>query len=273
MDKNYNIDELENFLNQEMKEEELTNFKQRLETEKGLKEEVDFHASILGGIQHSAELDFRALVQNTREEMLQEENKVVKNSKIKQKPQAQVRSLGSRRVLALAASFALLLVAAWALFLRPISPERAFANNFDTPKDVLSIDVASRLEETGFGTNEAALKQLQTAMQTYQSENFEQARQQLGAFQAQYPNSEFAEEAAYYEALSAMNTQDYEIAQAKLVELANNSNFSLQTDARWYLALNSLNIGKIEAARTLLESLQSDSKHGTAAQGLLRRLR
>ncbi len=273
MNKDYNIDELENFLNQEMKGEDLTNFKQRLETEEGLREEVDFHATVLEGIKHSAELDFRALVGATRAEMLKEKSTTAKVVDMNRGEQAGVRRIGSRRILAFAASLALLLMAAWWLFLSPISPERVFANNFTTPQDVLSIEVASRLEETGFGTNEAALKQLQTAMQMYQDGNFEQTREQLSAFQAQYPNSEFADKTAYYKALSAMQTQDYEIAQAELVELANNSNFSLQMDARWYLALNSLKLGNIEAARTLLESFQSDSKHATAAQKLLKRLR
>ncbi len=273
MDKNYNIDEIENFLNQEMSAEDLSSFKERLAQEDGLQEEVDFHATIVEGIKQSAELDFRALVQDTRKAMLQEENTAAKVVDLNQNSKSRVRSLGSSRIVAIAASLALLLVAAWWVFLSPMSPERAFASNFTTPKDVLSAEVASRLEETGFANNQAALQQLQEAMLTYQNDNFEQAQQQLDAFQAQYPNNEFAAQAAYYEALSAINTSDYETAQVKLLDLVDTPNFALQSDAKWYLALNSLHIGNIELAKTLLDSLQSDSKHGTAAQGLLRRLR
>ena len=73
MEKNYNIDDIENFLNQEMEAEELATFEAEMAKDEVLVEEVHFHEDVIKGIQTAGAKDFRQLVAGVHNDLKKED--------------------------------------------------------------------------------------------------------------------------------------------------------------------------------------------------------
>lgn len=271
MSKNYKIDDIENFLNDRMETAEREAFSRKMAEDPELQKEVQWHAAILKGIDQAAEQDLRQLVGKVHDELKTEGFFAAETTE--KETNAPIRPLRSRRWLTLAASLLVLLLASWWMFFRPLTPERLYANHFSTPTDVLSVEVASRLSESGFGTNVSALTQLREAMQSFQVEDFAKARSLLQNFQLENPNDGLIDYAAFYEALAAMKEGDFKAAQSLLTRLAGQAAFPLQHDARWYLALNYLQSGDVARAKEWLNAIPKDSRYAPASEQLLRQLK
>ena len=69
MEKNYNIDDIENFLNQEMDAAELAAFEKEMANDEALKTEVDFHEDVVKGIKNAGPMAFKDLVAGVHSEM------------------------------------------------------------------------------------------------------------------------------------------------------------------------------------------------------------
>ncbi|MEM6316016.1 MAG: hypothetical protein AAF960_00010 [Bacteroidota bacterium] len=276
MEKNYNIDEIENFLNREMDASELAAFEQQMAKDEGLAEEVTFHQDILKGIDQAGAADFRSIVAGVHEEMKNEQffsekvaDKVIEKNAQKE---ATVRRISFGRSLAIAASFALLLVAGWWILSQPTDPNDLFQNNFAMHENVLSIEIEDRLAETGFGANKVALADLQTGIEQYENGDYTAAIATFQNFKNVAPNDPLSNYATFYESIAFLKTNKITEAQGSLVDLAANTAFPLQEDAQWYLALTYLKLENIDAAKTQLEQLQPSDKYGTKAKQLLRKL-
>lgn len=273
MAKNYNIDDLENYLNGQLSEEDQAAFQDDLETDETLAAEVDFHQDILKGINNGAEQDFRAMVSNVHGKLKTEGFFAEEKAKVVplQKPQATVRSLRARWVqgLAAAASVAIIVAAMWWVFLQPVTPASVYANAYTTAPDVLSVEVDDRLSETGFGINKAALIGLQNGINAYNSGDYKGARTQLLAFVSDAPEDGLANYAKFYAGLSAMEMGDYLTAASELDVLSTIENFELSNDANWYAGLSGLQIIDVDFAKARLERLQNDAEYGERVREIL----
>jgi len=277
MDKNYNIDDIENFLNQEMNAEELAAFEKELATDEGLANEVTFHEDVLKGIQNAAPLDFKKMVSGVHAEMKQEgffseETTEETTEKVVQK-EAKVRSLSMFRKLAIAASFALVLAAGWwALSNQTATPDQLFADNFKVHQDVLSVEIEDRLAETGFGNNKKLLISLQSGINAYKTGDYTAAITQLKAFQNAAPEDPLTTYAQFYESVALLKTGEVATAEGHLLPLTQNANFPLQNDAKWYLSLAFLQQGKTNAAKAILQEIQDVERYRGPVNKMLKSL-
>lgn len=277
MEHKYNIDDIENFLNQEMETDALKAFEQALKKDKTLAKEINLHQDVVKGIESAGVLDFRNLVTGVHQEMKGEgffsEKEGQATTTKKGQPTAKIKRISFVRKLAIAASFALLLTAGWFLIKQPTTtPEQLFANNFAVHQDVLSIEVEDRLAETGFGTNKALLNSLQTGVDAYNSGNYADAITQLSAFQAAAPQDALSAYAQFYEAVSLIKLERIAEALPKLRSLAQVDNFALQNDAKWYLALSQLKLNNITVGKKLLQELSNTTTYKTKAESILKNL-
>jgi len=276
MEKNYNIDDIENFLNQEMGDAELAAFEKEMAKDEALKMEVDFHEDVVKGIQTAGPAAFRAMVSGVHGEMKAEgffsestEEQQAEQTTVKE---AKVRRIGMFRQLAIAASFALLLTAGWFMFSQPSTPDQLFADNFTVHQDVLSVEIADRLAETGFGTNKDALATLQTAIDTYKSGDYTNAIEQFTAFETTAPEDALATYAQFYEAVALLETGQSAAAQNELLSIIDKANFPLQNEARWYLSLAYLKQNKVTEAKAILQNLSTVTNYEQKAKKLLNKL-
>jgi len=271
MENDYNIDEIEAYLNQEMTEVEQTAFEGRMQGDKALAEEVRFHRAVVGGIDLAGELNFKELVGEVHNELKQEQ--FLESAKTVKTQEAKVRKIrfSSRRILSLAASFAILLMAAWWLFLRPVSSEQLYASYFELPSEVLSTEIESRLSETGFGTNKVALEQLETAIQAYQNSDYETAIEGFQTFKNTAPEDALVNYASFYEAISSLKLEKTQISQDLLQDVYEDPR--LQEEALWYLAMTYLKKDKKEEAKYVLLQLEKEGKYQKRATKLLKKIK
>lgn len=277
MENKFNIDDIENFLNQEMNATELAAFEKEMSTDKNLKAEVDFHSDVIKGIEGAAPLDFRKMVGNVHEEMkaesffsASETEEVMEKTTQKE---ATVRNISLFRRLAIAASFALLLTAGWFLMnQQSSSPDQLFADNFAVHQDVLSLEIEDRLAETGFGTNKEALATLQKGMDTYKAGDYQSAIDQFNAFETTAPEDALATYANFYKAIALLKTEYVSDAQKVLEKIIEQTAFPLLDDAKWYLALIYLKQDNKQGATFLLRTLNLSDAYKERAAKLLEQI-
>ena len=273
MEKNYNIDDIENFLNQEMDAAELAAFEKEMANDEALKTEVNFHEDVVKGIKNAGPMAFKDLVAGVHSEMKTEgffeetvTDKVEDQTVTKE---AKVRSISIFRRLAIAASFALLLTAGWFMFAQPNTPEQLFADNFTIHQDVLSVEIEDRLAETGFGTNKEALNKLQQGINSYTAGDYQQAINQFSTFQSAAGDDALADYARFYQAISLLETKDISKAQEILEKLITKPSFPLIDDANWYLALIYLKQDNKQGATFILRTLSLSDTYKERAAKLL----
>lgn len=276
MEKNYNIDDIENFLNQEMDAEALAAFKKEMANDKDLAAEVDFHQDIVKGIQGAAPLDFSKMVSNVHSEMKEEGfflEEVEQAATSTTKEEAKVRSLGIRRVLAIAASFALIVFAGWWLVSsQSTQPEQIFADNFAVHQDMLSVEIEDRLAETGFGSNKALLNNLQKGIDAYNIKDYPTAISIFEQFEQTATEDPLVNYAKFYKAIAFIETNQLAKAQNSLEQLAEKPNTSLINDINWNLALVYLKQNNIQPAVSILQLLTATETHKVKAETVLKSL-
>ena len=277
MENNYNIEEIEEFLNQEMDSDALKTFEQKLQKDKTLAEEVKLHQDVIKGIESAGPIDFRNMVSGVHKDLknegfFSEKEEAVTTTK-KVQPTAKIRRFSLVKKLSIAASFALLLTAGWFMMNQPATtPDQLFASNFKKHQDVLSIEVADRLAETGFGANKALLTNLQTGIDAYNAGNYANAITTLNNFQMAAPQDVLSKYAQFYEAVSLLELGKMSEALPKLQNVAQTDNFPLQNDAKWYLALSQLKLNNTVAAKNLLKELSTVATYKTKAEKVLKSL-
>ncbi len=280
MENKFNIDDIENFLNQEMDAGELAAFEKEMAADKELAAEVDFHGDVVKGIQGAAPMDFRKMVTNVHQEMKGEgffsEAAETTEKMETTAPPSKLRSIFSRtswgQGLAMAASVAGLFGFSLWLFTQPANPEQLFADNFAVHQDVLSVEIADRLAETGFGTNKEALATLQLGIDTYKSGDYQSAIDQFNAFETAAAEDALTPYAQFYEAVALLKTGQGEAAQSELLTIVDKANFPLQHEAKWYLALTYLQQHKVIEAKEILQTLSTVEGYEQKATKLLNSL-
>lgn len=165
--------------------------------------------------------------------------------------EAKTVSFKRRRILAVAASVALLIFAAVYLFSNdPISHDDLFAAHFTSFDNVvLPIDRSSKE-----GERSAAEK----AFAAYEAEDY------AGAFQAfeLLPDSiGLQNDYRFYQAIAGLHSEKITPSIAVLKELSNTENFRFQSQAKWYYALALVKTGDIPRAEKILAEIRSQANH------------
>ncbi len=271
----YNIDDIENFLNKELNTEEMTAFDKKMKEDTELATEVSFHEDVIKGIQTAGVTDFKNLVAGVHSDMKEEGFFVASQDKVQktEKKEAKVRSISLFRSLAVAASFALMVVAGyWVFSTSPATPEQLFASNFSIHQDVLSTEIEDRLSETGFGTNKKALAVIQDAMNDYNSTQYEASVKKFTVFQQLAPEDALTAYASLYKGIALLKNNQVAAAQKELELVHANEQFPSNKEAKWYLALTYLKQNNIPLAKPLLQELSSVETYQAKAKKILQQL-
>ena len=259
----------------------------RLADDADFKAEFDLHQLTKKGIEKEGmEAEFGTLFQEMDKDLADEgffQNLATKDAKsttqaTKANQTAKVIRFPFQR-LAIAASVALAILAAWWLF-QPTAanPQIIYANNFNLLADEISADLA----ETGF-VREPYYDLLQAGIAAYNQSKIQtsseptvghfnsEAIEQLTAYRNQAPpTDEFYPIATLYLAISYLSIQIPTTA-IELLEPLAQQNFPQQIDAQWYLSLAYLKIGEIAKALPILKTLQS-TKYQHQASDILKEI-
>lgn len=349
MEKPYNIELIEQYLNNELKGAALTAFEQELASDEELAQAVADHQDLILGVEVAGERQFHQTLQSVEEELdakgfflmmtdvddyldkkadatttqkiesrlledsdfassltahndarqsiellgelqlrntirnieaeLEEEGFFTQKTETKviERP---IRAIGNRvairRMLAVAASVAVLVLAYFFIFQPDNSPQGLYSSYYEPYKDNLSQELELRLSETGFGSTDdmrVQLNLLLTGIGEYKAENFAAAAEKLATYRSKAnPTDDLTRQASLYEAISRLELKQSQDAITLLTPLAQNDEFAQQADAQWYLALAHLQADEAAAAQSMLQQLKNSEVYGTAATELLEKL-
>lgn len=264
MKNNYTDQALEDFLAGKPNPE----LRKALEEDADLRERLETHQDVILGIRHFGKSEEQKQIQQAEEELdqagffeseeVQEKIEVLGDQALRkniesaandlekegffeqqpQNPTRQIRYIS--RVLLVAASFALLLWAGsqWINFSSEKTNPPLVELFSPYPSQNLLENIEKEQSETGFGgvPNEEALALLNSAIETYQNQNFEQASKQFEHFVQGNPDHIFEPQAQFYRAIAYLGAGQPVQASNLLEQLQGNKNID-QNALHWYLAL------------------------------------
>ena len=131
------MDKLDQYLLGELKGEELKAFEQEMINDEDLSKDLDLHKAVFEAVSEKEIIDYRAELDKIQVQMDAGTGSAASDNQ-EVKPQATIRRLNIRRVLAVAASVAVLLVAGWYVMQSgglggPMTADEVFAANFEAP--------------------------------------------------------------------------------------------------------------------------------------------
>lgn len=194
------------------------------------------------------------------ESRLQTANTSTKKNVVQQKTDAgaKIISFSSRRIMALAAAFLLLLAAGWFIF-RPgaaaLDGPALYAANFQPYRNV-----AVPLTR---GSDDPSPEEV--AYTAYEAQEWSQAATLIAELPASDANN-------FYLGQIALSQGDFATATSLLAPLTQKADFALAPMSEWYLVLSQLGQGDTEVAKVNLQSIATTEGHpfATKAQALLK---
>ncbi|MEL6391814.1 MAG: hypothetical protein AAFY36_12030 [Bacteroidota bacterium] len=242
--------DIDRYLMGQMAREEEEQFMDRMKADKELADQLadtELALEIIDAAEDRALKDRLVSLENEEFKVTDKQNQnlrvLLNTEKTEAQAEAKVVQLNPlRRYLSIAASVLLFLAAAWFL-LRPssLSNQDLFAENFSPYPNSEVLDRGS-------------VDDRQAAYFAYQSGDFEQAYELLTDLPADAGNQFFAAQAA-------MATDRFSEALELLNPLAANSDFVLQQESEWQLALAHLQLDEREAAQAILREISRDNDH------------
>lgn len=278
-------DDIDNFLDKKIDTTTHQIMEHRLTKDAAFKAEVELHQFTRAGIKKEAEeTAFSDLFNDLDKDLAQEgffetmDNPQRKNKEDNKQKEAKIVRFPFHR-LAIAASIALIIFAAWWVFQPvPTDSQIIYANQFTPLDDVLSIE----LEETGF-VKEPYYDLLENAMKAYNdttipinsntssSDNYRKAKDYFIQYRQTAPiTDDFYPTATLYLAISHLEIQESAQAILLLASLTQ-QNFPQQVDAQWYLALSYIKTKQTEKAIPILKDL-AQTKYQAKATVILKEL-
>ena len=238
---------IEQYLNGELKGQELRDFERRLQEDDALKKELALHQTIeksMSGHFRNQEKEEAVLanLQAISSEFFQGEKKI--------KPAAgrrPIRRIISFVAIAAAAAVILLIWAPWqnSLYQQYSTHPVAAFTQMGTTADVLS-----------------------QAEQAFNSQDYARASALLNTYLGEHPEHA---EVQYFLGISYLESGEYSKADA-LFQSLRQGNSAYQHEGSWYLALSQVKQGKSGQGKELLESIPSGSDRYEQAQRLLQEL-
>ena len=239
------IEEIEQYLQGNLKGEALTAFENRLKTEPEFAKEVKIFEQLFEGIEQKGALDFEdKLLEWDKREAGQKAPKTLIETK--------GRVVSMRRYAAIAAALLLLLLPlGWILLKGSVkaSNQELYANNYERYSDQhRGINVADENDP------KAVLKE---GIDLYFQKDYAASTEALNTFlrDASDDLSYEQTEAQFYLAMSAQETENSSKALLLLNEVLNSRHDYYKADALWYLSLINLQADNASLAKKYLERL------------------
>jgi len=264
------IELIDKYLLDNMEAEEKKAFEKRLGEDEELNKQVQIQRKLIEGMEKYQEKEsFFSMLDEIKTE--KPEGKVID---IKHPGKKNI-SIGSmrqfNRILAIAAGFAVLIVAAFFVFRNEPDYNAMAMNNFAIYPD----EVTTYLDASGAtdDANAALIPLLENGMNLLSQENFKEARIQFEQFRDRKVSSNYLSILNdFYLAQIDIQQNDSQTAIDLLTPLDNESGLPIAAAVKWYLALAYLQQGKIEPARTLLSDIIQDDEFNEPARNLLNEL-
>lgn len=312
MEHEYNYEQIEAFLDGELEGNELTQFKQELEADARLAQELEWvKAMRLGVVRHQQrdegmqllaltqlELEEEGVFQEFMDIQIGEEvlakgvGRAVRNDYRNQldsihteleqngelvKETPKTTEKGQIRQLPFrrywaAAAMIILLVAA-GLFYLPKGDTDVFASNFEPYEDKISEDVEIVLSERGAAFDVAAIEALQQGLVDYQNKEYAKAITIFEKYLKSSTKDYKGVEVQFYLAVSYLAEGQAQKAIEQFDMLDGHPKFKWTEDADWYLALAYIKNGQNSEAQKVLEGLKMSSIYGTKVQGVLEKMK
>lgn len=221
------------YLKGTLAEEKVKSFEQKLEQEEDFALKVEKEQHLLEGLKKAGQAKLKEKIAKVQTG-LEEKGFFEESSKTEQVASsntAKIKPLFSRRLLAIAASLLVLVVAYFAFPTEPaIDINQTFANHTPFP-DRISEMIQDELSEIGYTASEKEFQeQMLEGMKEYELKGYKKA---IGIFEdiiAKKPDELYA---TFYLAQSHLNLQQWDLAQSLLHPLGENSTFPLRAESLW----------------------------------------
>lgn len=237
------IEEVKNYLEGKMTAQETADFEDRMARDPAFAQEVQLNRELL----ESMNLHFKSKV---KRQLQKEDNKVVG---------LQRKKWISNRVLAMAASLALIAVATYFLIFKGVDPAQLFDQYHTTYYNVVDGSVRS-------GTPESA----QMAFRRYDQGDFQGAAQSFETLTDEHPDNL---DYYLYQGLSYLEIGETERAVAALKKVLADQASSWAEPAEWYLGLTYLRSGnKKQAKQTFSQIVAEGNSYSERAEEILKKL-
>lgn len=249
------MDKLDEYLLGKLSEQERAD----LEADAEVSEKLEMHQAIFDAVSEKEIIDYRKQLDAIQANMDAGE---ASSDRTANKPGATVRRMWPvSRVLAVAASVAILLIAAW--YLVPgsstLSPDDAFAAHYQAPK---AQDMAAR-SATAEGTANPTRENLETLdgqfRNAFEQGNYQEALAALSNMTETDPDFEFHSEQGFYynQGITYLQLQEYEQAATAFAKVKRGEKLD---NAYWYRAMALLKTDPA-AAKEVLQQISERQGH------------
>ena len=250
------------YLKQELDQKDAAIFERRLQTDEAFATEVNFHQDLQIGIDLAGDRHLKDQISSVTAQMEEQSQQQVATNNQEAK---RVR-LFSRRNLAIAASFLLLITASYFLFRTDNGLNTTYANHFQIDQQAVDQSL-EQLELIGMAISDKERRaNLSTALQLFQSKEYTKASSALSTHLDQYPNDDLAR---YYYGLNLMQLENFKLANQELLPLTEKEAFDKKLDAQWYLGLSYLQLAEQEKAMTIFNELSKTPSYSEKANKIL----
>ena len=246
-------DLIERYLDQQMTEVEKADFEKLLEKDAELKEELGLHQQITTSLKGEKIHEFRHVLKETDQNW----------KSVEAVPNTKVKKINFRRVIAIAATVLLLIMAYQFFFVGggQRSNDQLFADNFQpyqmllSQRDISKEDINTLLEK---------------AISTYTKGDFQNASL---AFQQLAENDPEDISYSFYQAVSELGAKNSDEAIALFNGILAAGEHSFVEQSRWYLALAYMQKGDTMKAEKVLKEIRSGQFKYAEAKQLLEKLK
>jgi len=246
-------------------------FEQEMTQDAALSKTVAEQKELIAGMEaYEEKKKFLEMMQSIKEEKAPANNLSVVREKEAPKQEKTAKIFTFRRVLAMAASVALLVVAMVFFSQSDTNTNLLAQQHFEVYPDQLT----ARLEASGaVSGNEVLAPILQEAMTAYKNGDLAGAKQQLEAAKAKTSKRDYLTILIdFYLAQIALSEQQYEKTIDLLSPLSNEMGLPIESAVNWYLALAHLGKSEKEAALNLLKKIPGNDAFSAKAQSLMEQL-
>ena len=245
-------DLIEKYLDQKMSTGERQQFEEQLKNDPALKEELELHRQVSATLKGEKVHELRSILTDV--------DKNWGTEKTSQKGVA--RTINFRRVIAIAATVLLLVMAYQMFFIggQSISNEQLFADNFQPYQMLLSQRNLSAEEKNAT---------LENAISAYSKGDFQTASD---AFQLLSENEPDDISYQFYSAVAQLGAEKNETAITIFSNIISTQSNPFKEQSQWYLALAYLQIEKTDDATKALQTIQKGQYKHKEAQQILKQL-
>jgi uncharacterized protein YjgD (DUF1641 family) len=262
------------YLNDELEEKKVTLIENRMTTDEAFMQQVSLYTDIVESVSIAGDEELKNTIQGTHQKMktdgILDAKKEAKVVSLGGKSGRSRRRLFDTRVLAIAASFLLLLSVGLYLFLPSNSSTNQLYANYFEVNDTQIENELDALSTVGFGISDQDRREsLATALELMQTENIEPANIALSDHLETYPTDVAA---LFYRGLTWMQLDRFEPSITDFEAVSAAEEEAYQSAATWYQALSYLKLNDTASALPLLQSLTTDATYTDRAEALLNEL-